>query len=50
MRPHLDERGTWPRLGRASGLMLDANSFGTAAAIWAPLAMALMWRLGRPHD
>jgi hypothetical protein len=28
--------------------MLDANSFGTAAAIWAPLALALMWRLGQP--
>ena len=38
----------WPRLGRASGLMLDANSFGTAAAIWAPIALALMWRLGQP--
>jgi hypothetical protein len=37
----------WPRLGRASGLMLDANSFGTAAAVWAPLALAVTWRLGQ---
>lgn len=40
--------GDWPSLGRAGGLMLDANSFGTAAAIWAPLSIALVWRLGRP--
>jgi O-antigen ligase len=39
--------GDWPSLGRAAGLMLDANSFGTAAAIWAPLCLALVWRLGR---
>ncbi len=32
---------------RASGLMLDANSFGMAAAIWGPLTLALTWRLGR---
>ena len=38
----------WPRLGRAPGLMLDANSFGTAAAVWAPLALAVTWRLGQP--
>jgi O-antigen ligase len=40
--------GDWPSLGRAAGLMLDANSFGTAAAIWAPLCIALVWRLRRP--
>jgi hypothetical protein len=40
--------GDWPSLDRAGGLMLDANSFGTAAAIWAPGAIALAWRLGRP--
>lgn len=38
----------WPRLDRAAGLMLDANSFGTAAAMWAPLALAAAWRLGLP--
>jgi O-antigen ligase len=38
----------WPRLERASGLMLDANSFGTAAAIWAPLGLAVIWRRGWP--
>ena len=38
----------WPRLGRAAGAMLDANSFGTAAAIWTPLALALTWRPQRP--
>ena len=26
--------------------MLDANTFGMSAAIWAPLAVALTWRLG----
>jgi hypothetical protein len=38
----------WPMLGRPPGTMLDANSFGTAAAIWAPLAWALPYRLGWP--
>jgi O-antigen ligase len=40
--------GDWPSLSRAGGLMLDANSFGTAAAIWAAAAIALAWRLRRP--
>lgn len=39
--------GAWPGLDRAGGLMLDANSFGTAAAIWAPLALGLAWQLRR---
>ena len=38
----------WPRLQRAAGTMLDANSFGTAAAVWAPLGLALAWRRGWP--
>ena len=38
----------WSDLGRAPGTMLDGNSFGTAAAIWAPLTVALTWRLGWP--
>lgn len=38
----------WPWLGRAPGTMLDANSFGTAAAIWAPLTLALTRRRGWP--
>jgi O-antigen ligase len=37
----------WSELQRASSLMLDANSFGMAAAIWAPLALVLARRLGR---
>ena len=37
----------WSDLDRAGGLMLDANTFGIAAAIWAPLAVALAWRLDR---
>jgi hypothetical protein len=40
--------GDWPSLNRASGLMLDANSFGTAAGMLAPAVIALAWRLGRP--
>jgi hypothetical protein len=38
----------WSDLGRAAGTMLDGNSFGTAAAIWASLTLALTWRLGWP--
>ena len=30
----------WPRLGRALGLMGDANPMGVATALWAPLAWA----------
>ena len=37
----------WSELGRSASLMLDANSFGMAAAIWAPLALVLARRLGR---
>lgn len=37
----------WSREGRAGGLMLDANTFGIGAAMWAPAALALAWRLGR---
>lgn len=33
--------------GRASGLMLDANSSGMAAAIWAAVAFAVLRRMGR---
>ena len=40
--------GIWSNLRRASGLMLDANTFGIGAAIWAPAAIALAWRLGKP--
>jgi hypothetical protein len=38
----------WSDLGRAAGTMLDGNSFGTAAAIWAALTLALTWRIGWP--
>jgi hypothetical protein len=34
----------WPLLDRATGLMVDANSLGTAAAIWAPLVLLLGYR------
>jgi hypothetical protein len=39
---------SWSDLGRAAGTMLDGNSFGTAAAIWAPLTLVLTWRTGWP--
>jgi hypothetical protein len=38
----------WSRLGRAGALMLDANTAGMAAAIWAPVMVALVWRIGAP--
>ncbi len=38
----------WMEQQRAGSLLLDANSFGMAAAIWAPLTIVLAWRLGRP--
>ena len=37
----------WSTANRASGLMLDANTFGTGAAIWGPLAIAAAWHAGR---
>ncbi|MGH9175716.1 MAG: O-antigen ligase family protein, partial [Vicinamibacterales bacterium] len=37
----------WIAVQRSSSLMLDANSFGMAAGIWAPLAIVLARRLGR---
>jgi len=37
----------WAKLGRSASLMLDANSFGMAAAIWTSLALVLAHRLGR---
>lgn len=37
----------WQQMGRSASLMLDANSFGMAAAIWAPLAIVLTHRMGR---
>jgi O-antigen ligase len=39
--------GPWSPMGRSGSLMLDANSFGMAAALWAPLAIVLSRRLGR---
>lgn len=38
----------WIRSDRAGALMLDANSFGMAAAIWSPLVIVLARRLKRP--
>lgn len=37
----------WATANRASGLMLDANTFGTGAAIWAPVAIAAAWTTNR---
>jgi hypothetical protein len=37
----------WATAGRAGGLALDANTFGTGAAIWGPLAIAAAWWSGR---
>jgi O-antigen ligase len=37
----------WSSANRATGLMLDANTFGTGAAIWAPAAIAAAWAVGR---
>ena len=37
----------WSTANRATGLMLDANTFGTGAAIWAPAAIAAAWAVGR---
>ena len=36
LNPHL-----WPHMGRASGTLGDANTFGVIAAIWAPAAVVL---------
>lgn len=33
----------WARLRRAGGLMLDANTAGITAALWAPAAALLVW-------
>jgi len=32
--------GAFPALGRAGGTMMDANAFGMAAALWAPVFLA----------
>lgn len=37
----------WIHGARAGGLMLDANSFGMSAAMWAPIGVALSWRSDR---
>jgi hypothetical protein len=39
--------GDWPSLGRAAGLMLDANSFGMSAAVWTAMASVGWWQGGR---
>jgi hypothetical protein len=38
----------WANLGRAGGLMNDANSLGIGAALWAPVAIAVGWSMSRP--
>jgi hypothetical protein len=37
----------WPSLRRATGTLLDANVFGTLAAMWAPTALAVGVAAGR---
>ncbi|MEW6319592.1 MAG: hypothetical protein AB1635_00735 [Acidobacteriota bacterium] len=39
--------GDWPSLGRAGGLMLDANTFGVSCAILGPLTLILAIRATR---
>jgi hypothetical protein len=34
----------WAGVNRPGGLMLDANTFGIGAAMWAPAAIAMGWR------
>jgi hypothetical protein len=38
----------WSNLRRAGGLMLDANTFGMSGAIWAPVAIVLVWHKRLP--
>jgi hypothetical protein len=38
---------TWASVNRAGGLTNDANSLGTGAALWAPIAVVLAWRAGK---
>lgn len=43
VNPHL-----WPHMGRASGTLGDANTFGMIAALWGPAAVVLARRLRAP--
>lgn len=36
----------WSTFNRAGGLMLDANTFGSSGAIWAPVVVAAGWAAG----
>lgn len=38
----------WASLRRATGTMLDANAYGTTAAIAGPAALAILWNGDRP--
>jgi hypothetical protein len=38
----------WSQLGRAGGLMLDANTLGIGAAMWAPISILLVWHKRLP--
>ncbi|MEE2637951.1 MAG: O-antigen ligase family protein [Acidobacteriota bacterium] len=42
--------GHWAEMGRASGLLMDANPFGMAAAIWGPIGAALVLRRAGSPD
>lgn len=38
----------WPHMRRAAGTMMDANVFGTIAALWGPVfAVLALWLMGR---
>lgn len=39
-------RGRFPVLGRAGGTMVDANAFGTMAAMWGPVLLAFGFSAG----
>ncbi len=43
INPHL-----WPHMGRASGTLGDANTFGMIAALWGPAAVVLARRWAAP--
>lgn len=43
LNPHL-----WPHMGRASGTLGDANTFGVIAALWAPVAVLLARAVPQP--
>jgi hypothetical protein len=39
---------SWPHMGRAAGMLMDANAFGMLAAMWGPAFLALTQLLRSP--